>query len=66
MKKYIPAGQCHTLEVLEPDTVIFEVKDGSYVLHAKNNGRRYIKPGTDNTRNFQCGGCFTGQEITNA
>ena len=27
---HIPAGQWHTLEVLEPDTVIFEVKDGPY------------------------------------
>ena len=26
----IPAGQWHTLEVLEPGTVIFEVKDGPY------------------------------------
>lgn len=26
----IPAGQWHTLEVLEKDTVIFEVKDGPY------------------------------------
>lgn len=26
----IPAGQWHTLEVLESDTVIFEVKDGPY------------------------------------
>lgn len=32
-KKYgihIPAGQWHTLEVLESGTVIFEVKDGPY------------------------------------
>lgn len=27
----IPAGQIHTLEVLEPGTVIFECKDGPYV-----------------------------------
>jgi cupin fold WbuC family metalloprotein len=27
----IPAGQWHTLEVLEPGTVIFEVKDGPYM-----------------------------------
>ena len=27
---HIPAGQWHTLEVLENDSVIFEVKDGSY------------------------------------
>lgn len=26
----IPAGQWHSLEVLEPDTVIFEAKDGKY------------------------------------
>jgi len=26
----IPAGQYHTLEVLEPGTVIFEVKEGPY------------------------------------
>ena len=26
----IPAGQWHSLEVLEPGTVIFEVKDGPY------------------------------------
>ncbi len=26
----IPAGQWHTLEVLESGTVIFEVKDGPY------------------------------------
>lgn len=28
---HIPMGQWHTLEVLEHDTVIFEVKDGPYV-----------------------------------
>ncbi len=27
---HIPAGQWHTVEVLEPGTVIFEVKDGPY------------------------------------
>lgn len=27
---HIPKGQWHTLEVLESDTVIFEVKDGPY------------------------------------
>jgi len=26
----IPAGQWHTIEVLEPGTVIFEIKDGPY------------------------------------
>lgn len=26
----IPAGQWHTVEVLEPGTVIFEAKDGAY------------------------------------
>ena len=26
----IPVGQWHTIEVLEPDTVIFETKDGPY------------------------------------
>ena len=26
----IPAGQFHSLEFLEPDTVIFEAKDGPY------------------------------------
>lgn len=28
---HIPKGQWHTLEVLEEDTVIFEVKDGPYI-----------------------------------
>ena len=28
---HIPAGQWHTLEVLDSGTVIFEVKDGPYV-----------------------------------
>ena len=27
----IPAGQWHTVEVLEPDTVIYETKDGPYM-----------------------------------
>jgi cupin fold WbuC family metalloprotein len=27
----IPAGQLHTLEVLQPGTVIFECKDGPYI-----------------------------------
>ena len=27
----IPAGQWHTVEILEPGTVIFEAKDGAYV-----------------------------------
>ena len=27
----IPAGQFHSLECLEPDTVIFETKDGPYM-----------------------------------
>lgn len=26
----VPAGAWHTVEVLEPDTVIFEAKDGAY------------------------------------
>ena len=28
----IPAGQWHSIKVLEPGTVIFEVKDGPYTL----------------------------------
>ncbi|MFA6951374.1 MAG: cupin fold metalloprotein, WbuC family, partial [Lentimicrobiaceae bacterium] len=28
---HIPAGQIHSLEVLEPGTVIFECKDGPYM-----------------------------------
>ena len=28
---HIPAGQWHTLEVLDDNTVIFEVKDGPYI-----------------------------------
>ncbi|HJV77444.1 MAG TPA: WbuC family cupin fold metalloprotein, partial [Paludibacter sp.] len=33
----IPAGQFHTIEVLEPGTVIFEVKEGPYQpLEAEN------------------------------
>lgn len=31
---HIPAGQWHTLEVLESDSVIFEVKDGPYMALA--------------------------------
>lgn len=27
----IPAGQFHSLECLEPNTIIFEAKDGSYI-----------------------------------
>lgn len=27
----IPVGQFHSLECLEPDTIIFEAKDGSYL-----------------------------------
>lgn len=34
---HIPSGQWHTLEVLEPDTVIFEVKDGPYTPLAKED-----------------------------
>ena len=26
----IPAGEWHTVEILEPNTVIFETKDGPY------------------------------------
>ncbi|MBE6305420.1 MAG: cupin fold metalloprotein, WbuC family [Bacteroidales bacterium] len=26
----IPAGQWHTLEVIDPDSIIFEAKDGAY------------------------------------
>lgn len=34
---HIPPGQWHTLEVLEPETVIFEIKDGPYLpLTAEN------------------------------
>lgn len=34
---HIPVGQWHTLEILESDTVIFEVKDGPYTpLTAEN------------------------------
>lgn len=31
---HIPVGQWHTLEVLESDSVIFEVKDGPYMALA--------------------------------
>jgi len=34
---HIPANQWHTLEVLESDSVIFEVKDGPYYALDKNN-----------------------------
>lgn len=33
----IPAGQWHTLEVMESGTVIFEVKDGPYSPLSKND-----------------------------
>lgn len=34
---HIPAGQWHTLEVLEGGTVIFEVKDGPYTPLTEDN-----------------------------
>lgn len=34
---HIPAGQWHTVEVLESGTVIFEVKDGPYMPLGKND-----------------------------
>ena len=34
---HLPAGQWHTLEVLEPDTVLFEVKDGPYIPFSKED-----------------------------
>lgn len=34
---HIPAGQWHTLEVLESGTVIFEVKDGPYTPLTPDN-----------------------------
>ena len=34
---HIPAGQWHTLEVLEGGTVIFEVKDGPYTHLTEDN-----------------------------
>ena len=34
---HIPAGQWHTLEVLESKTVIFEVKDGPYTPLTEDN-----------------------------
>lgn len=34
---HIPKGQWHTLEVLSPDTVIFEVKDGPYMPLEKDD-----------------------------
>jgi cupin fold WbuC family metalloprotein len=33
----IPAGQWHTVEVLEPDTVIYETKDGPYMPLGNEN-----------------------------
>jgi len=34
---HIPAGQWHTLEVVKPGTVIFEVKDGPYIPLSEEN-----------------------------
>jgi cupin fold WbuC family metalloprotein len=34
---HIPAGQWHTIEVLAPDSVIFEVKDGPYMPLTDND-----------------------------
>ena len=34
---HIPKGQWHTIEVLTPNTVIFEVKDGPYTPLSKDN-----------------------------
>jgi cupin fold WbuC family metalloprotein len=34
---HIPAGQWHSLEVLEPGSVIFEVKEGPYTPLAAND-----------------------------
>lgn len=40
---HIPAGQWHTLKVLESGTVIFEVKDGPYIpLDKKNTMNDYV------------------------
>jgi cupin fold WbuC family metalloprotein len=33
----IPAGEWHTIEILEPDTVIFETKDGPYSPHKEED-----------------------------
>ena len=33
----IPAGEWHTIEILEPDTVIFETKDGPYAPHKEED-----------------------------
>jgi len=33
----INAGEWHTIEILEPDTVIFEIKDGPYSPHKKED-----------------------------
>lgn len=34
---HFPTGQWHTLEVLEPNTVLFEVKDGPYIPFSKED-----------------------------
>ena len=34
---HVPVGQWHTIEVLEPDTVLFEVKDGPYIPLSEEN-----------------------------
>ena len=34
---HLPTGQWHTLEVLEPNTVLFEVKDGPYIPFSKED-----------------------------
>lgn len=34
---HLPAGQWHTLEVLESNTVLFEVKDGPYIPFSKED-----------------------------
>ena len=34
---HLPAGQWHTLEVLESGTVLFEVKDGPYIPFGKED-----------------------------
>ena len=33
----IPAGEWHTIEILEPDTVIFETKDGPFMPHSEGD-----------------------------
>lgn len=35
----IPQGQWHSLEIISPDTVIFEVKDGPYMALSGNDVR---------------------------